>query len=131
MQTIISIRKMMDKNHCVTKEQGERVYLWIIQSILKERKSITLDFEGIEIFGASFFNHAIGQLYGDMTTKDIQKMLTIENLSKDGMEVCQACIDNAKRYYEDVEIAHLMYKRTMEEIQKHKSRIRKKENNNA
>jgi hypothetical protein len=60
---------------------------------------VTLDFSGVAVFSAVFFNVAIAQLLKDILTGNAQGNLKIEGLSGQGRELLRKCVENAKGFY--------------------------------
>ena len=87
---------------CITKDDGQRVYD-AIHSVLKDGKSVTLDFAGVTKFASPFFNFAIGQLLKDISANNLEVLLNIVNLLPDGSLVVNRVIENASRYHRDVD----------------------------
>jgi len=94
---LIKVLEMIGEN-CVTPVDGQIVYE-IILSELKNGNKVTVDFSGVGIFASSFFNTAIGQLYKDFDSKDLNTMLIVTQLTDDGKIVLKRVIENSKKYY--------------------------------
>jgi hypothetical protein len=61
--------------------------------------SVTLDFSGVAVFSAVFFNVAIAQLLKDIPPETLRDNLKIEGLSGHGRELLRKCVENAKGFY--------------------------------
>ena len=76
---------------------------WIIyQQIHPELlagRSVTLNFDGVAVLTAVFFNVAIAQLLKDITPETLRDCLRIEGLSGHGRELLSKCVENAKGFY--------------------------------
>ncbi|MDI7259564.1 MAG: STAS-like domain-containing protein [Thermodesulfobacteriota bacterium] len=92
---------------CITKDDGQRVYEAIHRE-LKNRQTITLDFEEVKQFASPFFNFAIGQLLRDNTVEDLRQFLRFVNLVSDGQLVVDRVIENATRYHKDVDYKEIV-----------------------
>jgi hypothetical protein len=57
---------------------------------------VTLDFSGVAVFSAVFFNVAIAQLLKDISPDTLRGILKIEGLSGHGRELLRKCVENAK-----------------------------------
>ncbi len=87
---------------CIVKEDGQRVYEKIHPELSKHQ-TVTLDFGGVTQFASPFFNFSIGQLLKDITEEDLRQHLQVKNLVSDGELVIKRVIENASRYYKDVD----------------------------
>ena len=85
---------------CIIREDGQKIYDTIHEG-LKNRETITLDFEGVTQFATPFFNFAIGQLLKDIAEADLQRLLKIEHLNETGELVVKRVIKNATNYHSD------------------------------
>jgi hypothetical protein len=61
--------------------------------------SVTLNFSGVAVFSAVFFNVAIAQLLKDIPPDMLRDRLKIEGLSGHGRELLRKCVENAKGFY--------------------------------
>jgi hypothetical protein len=84
--------------HCVTSEDGRKVYERIVPKIQSNEK-VSLDFDGVSVFASPFFNFAVGQLLKDFSPDKLNKLLSVDNLSPDGSSVWKRVVQNAKEYY--------------------------------
>jgi hypothetical protein len=62
-------------------------------------RSVILDFNGVAVFSAVFFNVAIAQLLKDIPPDTLREKLKIEGLAGHGMELMRRCVENAKGFY--------------------------------
>jgi hypothetical protein len=62
-------------------------------------RSVALDFNGVAVFTAVFFNVAIAQLLKDISPDTLRGNLKIEGLSGQGRELLRKCVENAKGFY--------------------------------
>jgi len=117
MENIMRVAiKGMTGKRCIVREDGQRVYD-TIHNALKQGESVVLDFEGVSQFASPFFNSAIGQLLKDMNEDDLQRLLQIENLNANGKLVVERVIENAARYYGDVD-----YRKIVDQILEQQAR---------
>lgn len=84
--------------HCVTSEDGQKVYDQII-SRLRTNEKMCLDFDGVSVFASPFFNFAVGQLLKDFSPDKLNELLSVANLTPDGTSVWKRVVQNAKEYY--------------------------------
>jgi len=85
---------------CITIEDGEIVYD-LIHRELKTGRPVELDFAGVTVFAAPFFNAAFGQLLEDLTSDDLNQLLKVVNLIPLGMEAIKLVIKDSAQYYGD------------------------------
>jgi hypothetical protein len=81
-------------------DSGQQVYD-LIHAPLLAGQPVELDFTGVNVFASAFFNFAIAQLLSDLTSEDLNRLLTISHLTPDGYTVLKHSIDRAKLYYAD------------------------------
>jgi hypothetical protein len=74
------------------------IYQQIHPELLAGR-AVTLDFSGVAVFSAVFFNVAIAQLLRDIPPETLRDNLKIEGLSSHGRELLGKCVENAKGFY--------------------------------
>jgi hypothetical protein len=90
---------LVGKN-CITVNDGQKIYD-LVHPQLQANQPVELDFAGVEIFAAPFFNFAIGQLLKDIQPENISKLLKISNIKPLGNQIISLVIENSKRYYSD------------------------------
>jgi hypothetical protein len=78
--------------------EGWTIYSQIHPELLAGR-SVTLDFNGVVVFSAVFFNVAIAQLLKDIPPDTLRDCLKIEGLESHGRELLRKCVENAKGFY--------------------------------
>jgi hypothetical protein len=81
-------------------EDGEKVY-GLIYPELAAQNRVELDFEGVTMYGAPFFNAAIGQLLRDIAYHQVKTSLWAVNMQPIGQEIFDVVIENAHRYFTD------------------------------
>lgn len=96
----IQVRDFTGCPFAVSAEDGLRLHDAIVP-VLNEGKPVVLSFAGIETIIAAFLGAAIGQLYGEMASKDADALLSTRHLDEDGREMLQRVRTNSKRYYEN------------------------------
>lgn len=84
--------------NCITIDDGLVVYEKILPE-LKAKRQIELDFSTVKLFASPFFNAAIGQLYKDFSSDDLNDLLRMRGLSANGSIVLRKVTENAKVYY--------------------------------
>ena len=100
-ETIMTLRieEIVGRN-CITFEDGQRIYE-LVDPVLREGSSLTLDFTGVDVFASPFFNAAVGQLLRDVDPERLRTSLVIAGLSEGGDQVLRRVIENAKLYWRD------------------------------
>ncbi|WP_017301089.1 STAS-like domain-containing protein [Nodosilinea nodulosa] len=86
--------------YAISADHGQQVYDHIHGDLLDGR-SVELDFAEVNVFASAFFNFAIGQLLKDISTDDLNQLLTISNLNPSGDSILRHIITSAQRYYSD------------------------------
>jgi hypothetical protein len=84
--------------NCITLEDGQIVYETILPE-LKAGNRVELDFKGVKLFASPFFNAAIGQLYRDFSSDELNRLLDMRGLTANGEIVLRKVGENAKVYY--------------------------------
>jgi hypothetical protein len=85
---------------CITIEDGEKVYD-LIHPELKACRPVELDFAGVEVFAAPFFDAAVGRLLEEFTPDDLNRLLKVSNLVPEEVEALKLVIEDSARYYRD------------------------------
>jgi tRNA A37 methylthiotransferase MiaB len=81
----------------LTREEGERLFTLVAKEI--GVSEVTLDFQGVNVYGATFFNVGIGQLLSVFTPERLRERLKIINLAPHGADTLVRVIENSKRFY--------------------------------
>lgn len=93
----LRIHQLVGSN-CITIEDGLAVYQKILPE-LQAKHTIELDFADVKLFASPFFNAAIGQLYKDFSSDDLNNLLKMRGLTANGSIVLRKVTENAKIYY--------------------------------
>ncbi len=94
----VSVYELVGKN-AITIDDGQLVYNEIAP-LLKQGIAVELSFEDVEVVASPFFNAAIGQLLGKVSSDDLNRLLWITYLSNDRLHVLSRVIENAKAYFD-------------------------------
>jgi hypothetical protein len=94
-----SVASLVGK-YSMTSDDGETVYE-LIHPALKAGQPTELDFAGVEVVASPFLNNAVGRLLEDTSPADLNRLLTIMNMSAPTLHLLRKVIENAKRYYSD------------------------------
>ncbi len=81
--------------HAITFDEGQKLYE-LLEEWLRAGHEVELNFAGVKIFAAPFFNAAIGQLYNEHSAEFLNCSLKITNLSSVGVVVLSRVSDNSK-----------------------------------
>ncbi len=88
----VKIKEILGSDSALTPSSGELVYN-ILENEISSKKSISLDFNGIEIITSAFLNSAIGRLYSKYSSEDLNSLLSIVNISNDDLQLLKKVID--------------------------------------
>jgi hypothetical protein len=98
----LSVRSLVGSN-CVTYGDGQKVYD-LVYSELQRGRPVELDFEGVRVLVSLFLNAAIGRLLEDLSTEELNRLLTISNLPPGGLETLKRVIENSNDYYHNPQV---------------------------
>jgi hypothetical protein len=104
------VRDIIGGEDAIALDDGQSVYDRIHPE-LQALHAVDLDFSGVSVFASPFFNAAIGQLLRDLTSEELNRLLTVTNLTPVGANVMKQVIANAKRYYAEPD-----YRRAVTEV---------------
>lgn len=96
----IKINDYITLNQGITSEEGEPVYNAIVSELVKGEE-VTLDFADVLFLTTAFLNVAIGTLYKDYTSEQLQSLLHIKNITPETAARIKKVTTNAKAFYED------------------------------
>ena len=82
----------------ITLDDGQSIYQQIKPELLAGHE-VELDFDGVSVFAAPFFNAAIGQLLKDLRPEELEPVAAGAQPEPDGLRIAQCVIENAKKYY--------------------------------
>ncbi|MDO4310922.1 MAG: STAS-like domain-containing protein [Prevotella sp.] len=107
----IKIDDFVTLNQGITSEEGQPIYQKIVDG-LSRNEDVTLDFEGMTFLTTAFLNVAIGTLYRDYTSEQLQTRLNIVNANDETIARIKKVTDNAKAFYSDED----KFNQTVEDI---------------
>src|SRR5438309_1524311 len=84
--------------NAITRKSGQPVYD-AIHGPLANGELVCLDFEGIKVYASPFLNVAIGQLYRDLSSDELNSRLKVENMTPAGRDTLRVVINTAKNRY--------------------------------
>jgi hypothetical protein len=83
---------------CMAFEDGVRLFE-MIHDPLRDGGVVEIDFAGVRVFAAPFFNAAIGRLYADIPAEAIASRLRMVNINAVGAQTIRRVVDNSKQYF--------------------------------
>ena len=99
-EVCINVKDTINSPSALTREQGGIIYNIIREKILGGYK-VELDFQDVESLITPFLNVAIGKLYEDFSSEDLQEKLKVINIPQGKSSSFKIVIENAKKYYAD------------------------------
>ena len=84
-------------------KQGDQIYDLILEGF-KKKEVVHVDFSGMKTVLSTFLNNAIGTLYKDYTSEELNNNLKIENLCDDDMFILRRVTQRAKEFYSHPQI---------------------------
>ncbi|XLX41864.1 STAS-like domain-containing protein [Ectopseudomonas mendocina] len=97
----INILELTGKN-AISMQNGEKLYA-ALHKKLESGESIIVNFEGVALFASPFFNASIGLLLKDIPIENLQKQLSIINLSDVGRDLLNHVISNALIFHKNTD----------------------------
>ena len=94
---IINIADAAEDSICVTREDGTKVFIKIVEQLHAGNK-VNLSFSGVDSLTISFLNEAIGQLYGEYSEVEIRASLSVSDIMPDHANKLKLMVENAKDY---------------------------------
>jgi hypothetical protein len=83
---------------CATLEDGRRLYKNFIPE-LQAGREVELDFSGVQVVTASFFNASLGFLLRDFEPHELSRLVKVSHLEPWAQGVLKRVIKNCRRYY--------------------------------
>jgi STAS-like domain of unknown function (DUF4325) len=84
--------------YAISPSKGEKLHAQIAP-LLIAGQDVELDFKGVEVSMAAFFNVAVGSLLKDVSIDNLKRQLKITNLNDAGQKILERVIENSNRYY--------------------------------
>ena len=98
----LSVLNLIGPN-CVTYGDGQKVYDLIYPELSRGRP-VEVDFDGVRVLVSLFVNAAIGRLLEDISTEELNRLLTVSNLPPGGVETLKRVIENSNDYYHNPQV---------------------------
>lgn len=99
MSATVEVSKLAG-NTCITVDQGEPIFV-AVHKLLTGGESVVLDFSGVSVCASPFLNSAVGRLLKDFSPEDLERKLTVQELTPVSMALLRRVIENSRRYYRD------------------------------
>ena len=96
----IIIHSFVGTTFCSSGEDGQKLFN-TINKFIEQKTQVELSFENITVLTSSFLNPAIGKLYKEYTSEELNTYLKITNISEDDLIILKNTIETAKQYYEN------------------------------
>lgn len=96
----LKVSEIIGSNLAVSSDDGDAVFQKL-KIALDNRRSVELDFSGIEMVISAFLNAAVGRLVETNPIAELNEQVTYKNLSEDDRELVHRVMENAVRFYED------------------------------
>ena len=93
----IMVREIIGED-CLTREDGRRLYKQFVPE-LQAGREVELDFQGVEVIAASFFNASLGFLLRDFEPDELNHLVQVSHLPPAALGVLQRVVLNSKRYF--------------------------------
>jgi len=97
---LVNIKEILNSDSALTPSSGELIYN-IIEEEIASKRTISLDFKGIEIITSAFLNSAVGRLYSKYSSSELNSVLHIVNIPSDDLQLLKKVIERAKEYFKD------------------------------
>lgn len=95
----VAVHEYVGEN-AITRDAGRPLYE-LIRPALLNGEQVCLDFEGVKVYASPFLNAAIGQLYRDLTSDDLNRRLRLVHMTRAGRDTLKVVIKTAKAAYAD------------------------------
>ncbi len=82
-------------SECVSLDQGEKVYHLLLEE-LKEKKTVEVDFQGVQTLFSPFLMGCFGKLLGNFEKEALMQRLAFCNISSDHLKTINEFIDRAE-----------------------------------
>jgi hypothetical protein len=94
----IRLLEVLGKPIAVSDADGQALHDRIAP-LLRSGQAVALCFSGMEITTPTFFNAAVGQLYGEFDSETIRVSLSVRDAMPDDLVLLKRVVENAKHYF--------------------------------
>lgn len=98
----VNIKNTIGSPFCVDAEDGEKIFS-LLNKALKRGQKINLSFTGIELVITAFLNVAIGKLFKNFSTEEVDEYITVSDLDKKFQSTWNIVYNGAPLYYKNQE----------------------------
>jgi hypothetical protein len=95
---IINIKKFINGEKAVSSDDGDILFIKIEQ-LIKEKIIVELDFAEITIMTTAFLNSAIGQLYSEFKSDELNRFIRLINVQEEDALLFKKVISRAKEFF--------------------------------
>jgi len=95
---LYNVLELTGCNESITPENGTRIYNFIHNDLVLKQQ-VEIDFSGIKAISGPFINSAFGNLFKDIPTEDMSKLLTFKNFPSENTEMFFVGRINAANLY--------------------------------
>lgn len=88
---------------CITSEDGEAVHSYLAAS-LAEGAAVTLNFEGVEVCSAPFFNALLGDLMKNQSVEEFQERVQVRGMDPNMKAVFHRAVHSSWEYFHDDQV---------------------------
>lgn len=96
----LKIKDIISRETAVSSDDGDIVYKSIVKCI-NSKTIAELDFSEITILTTAFLNSAIGQLYNNFSSEELNSILSLKNVADEDRILFKRVIERAKEYFND------------------------------
>jgi hypothetical protein len=86
------------EGNAVSSDDGDNLFVEI-NKLIKSGLVVELDFAGISIITTAFLNSAIGQLYSEYNSEQLNHSLKLINVSEEDKILFKKVVERAKEYF--------------------------------
>lgn len=97
---ILKIKDIINRETAVSSDDGDIVYESIVECI-NSQTIAELDFSEITILTTAFLNSAIGQLYNNFSSEQLNSIISLKNVANEDKILFKKVIERAKEYFND------------------------------
>lgn len=91
------MKEIINRDSAVSSDDGDNVYTNILEAITAGN-IVELDFSNITLMTTAFLNSAIGQLYSNFSSEELNTSLKLKNVAQEDGILFKKVIDRAKQY---------------------------------
>jgi len=96
----IRVKDIIKSEIALSPDSGHLLYRQIRDSI-KSTDITLVDFSNVKVISTAFLNSAIGRLYNDFSSEQLNKFLKVQNLDNEDLTLMKKVIRRAKEYFSD------------------------------